>query len=229
MLVSIQRTSSGALSACAAPRGRHYTGTMQVVLPDLETRATFEIQTDRPMSDDEFYEFCTRSPDLQIERAATGEIILMPPAGFETGYRNNELGRQLGYWARADGRGVALDSNTEYLLPNGAAFAPDASWVSRARLAAFAKEQKRRFLPLCPEFVVELVSPTDRLSRVQAKMREWIDNGAALGWLIDADRQRAYVYRQGADTEELQRPDVLAGEGPVEGFTLEMDALWQGL
>src|SRR5205807_6746621 len=120
----------------------------------IETHVS--IQADRPMNDEEFFEFCVTNADLRIEREASGEIIIMPPAGFETGYRNNEVCRQLGNWARADGRGIALDSNTEYMLPNGAARAPDASWVLRSRLAAFTKEQKERFLPLCPDFAVEL-------------------------------------------------------------------------
>ena len=152
------------------------------------------------MTDEEFFEFCERNPDLRIEREANGEIIIMPPAGFETGYRNNDVSRQLGNWAEADGRGVAADSNTEYLLPDGAALSPDASWVLKSRLDRFSKEQLKRFLPLCPDFVVELISPTDRLPRVKAKMREWIENGAQLGWLIDADRRTIYVYRPGART-----------------------------
>src|SRR5712692_9557951 len=122
------------------------------------------------MDNDEYFEFCARNAELRIERAASGEIIIMPAAGFETGYRNNEVCRQLGNWAKADGRGIALDSNTEYVLPSGAAFSPDASWVLKSRLASFSKEQKKRFLPLCPEFVVELTSPTDRLTNLKAKM-----------------------------------------------------------
>src|SRR5262245_2809423 len=125
---------------------------MQVlVLPDVETRARIEvIDGDRPLNDDEFFQFCAKNSELRIERDANGDIIIMPPAGFETGYRNNEICRQLGNWARADGTGVALDSNTEYLLPNSAARCPDASWVRKSRLAGFTKDQKKQFLPLCP-------------------------------------------------------------------------------
>src|SRR5207237_7131858 len=114
-----------------------YPVSMQVVLPDIETRATFQIQAERPMDDSEFFEFCGKNPELRIERDASGEIIIMPPAGFETGYRNNEVCRQLGNWARTDGRGLALDSNTEYLLPDGAALSPDASWVLKSRVVSF--------------------------------------------------------------------------------------------
>jgi Uma2 family endonuclease len=202
---------------------------MQVVLPDVETRATFKIQAERPMDDEEYFAFCAKNAELRIERDANGEIVIMPPAGFETGYRNNELSRQLGNWARADGRGIALDSNTEYVLPSGAALSPDASWVLKSRLASFSKEQKKRFLPLCPDFVVELTSPTDRLARVRAKMREWIDNGAQLGWLIDADRRVVYVYRPNRQPEKLVGIEEIAGVGPVKGFRLELGEIWKGV
>jgi len=202
---------------------------MQVELPDVETRARFEIGFERPMNDEEYFEFCGRNRKLRIERYANGEIIIMPPTGFETGYRNNELSRQLGNWARGDGRGIALDSNTEYILPNGAALSPDASWLQRTRLEQFTKEQKRRFLPLCPDFVVELTSPTDRLSQVKTKMREWIENGAALGWLIDADHRTVYIYRPGQDPQELADVDHVLGEGLVDGFRLDLADIWRGL
>jgi Uma2 family endonuclease len=202
---------------------------MEIVLPDNETRARFEIRDGRPMDDEEFFEFCARNPKLRIERDASGEIIIMPPAGFETGYRNNELSRQLGNWARQDGRGIALDSNTEYVLPNGAALSPDASWVLKSRLTDFTKEQKKRFLPLCPDFVVELTSPTDRLSRVKVKMHEWIDNGVRLGWLIDADRRTIHIYRPGCAVEEIADVDELKAEAPVDGFRVELKDIWEGV
>jgi Uma2 family endonuclease len=202
---------------------------MQVVLPDIQTRARFEIDGDRPMDDDEYFEFCARNRKLRIERNANGEIIIMPPAGGETGYRNSDLTAQLTIWSKRDGRGRAFDSNTEFILPNGAALAPDASWVRSSRLEQFTKEQKKRFLPLCPDFVVELISPGDRLPRVQAKMGEWMENGAALGWLIDADRRTVYVYRPAHPPQELVDADHVVGEGPVEGFRLELADIWQGL
>ncbi len=202
---------------------------MQVVLPDFETHATFDVGPGRPLDDDEFFEFCAQNRNLRIEREATGAIIIMPPAGFETGYRNNEICRQLGNWARTDGRGVALDSNTEYLLPDGSARAPDASWVLKSRLAAFTREQKERFLPLCPDFVVELTSPSDRLSKVMAKMGQWMENGARLGWLVDAAQQTVLVYRPGQDPEQLVNADSVPGDGPVAGFRLELGDIWRGV
>lgn len=200
------------------------------LLSDAEAHFRFEVtEEERPLNDDEFFEFCERNPDLCIERRADGEIIIMPPAGGETGYRNSELTAQLAVWARRDGRGRGFDSNTQYMLPSGAALSPDASWVLKSRLAQLSKEQLKRFLPLCPDFVVELTSPTDRLPRVKAKMLEWIENGAQLGWLIDADRRTIYVYRPQREPEELLDVDKIAGVGPVEGFVLELSDIWRGL
>ena len=131
--------------------------------------------------------------------------------------------------------GAHDDSIRQRLAPTplpvgpGAALSPDASWVQSSRLEQFTKEQKRRFLPLGPDFVVELISPTDRLPKAQAKMRQWIDNGVTLGWLIDADRRTVYVYRPGQEPEELVNIDRLPGEGIVEGFGLELSEIWRGL
>ena len=181
------------------------------------------------MDDDQFFEFCILNAELRIERTAQGEIVIMPPAGFETGYRNNDISRQLGNWAKADGRGIALDSNTEYLLPNGAARSPDASWVLKSRLASFTKEQKKRFLPLCPDFIIELTSPSDRLTVVKAKMCEWIENGAELGWLIDPDRRTVLIYRPAHEPEEAVAINTLTGGRPVQGFQLDLEDVWRGL
>jgi len=137
------------------------------------------------MSEAEFFDFCAQNPDVRIERDRNGEIIIMPPAGGETGYRNNALSAQLFLWSEQDRRGRSFDSSTEFLLPNGAALSPDASWVFNSRLDKLTEEEMRRFLPLCPDFVVELmlISPSDRLPKVKAKMREWMENGAALARL----------------------------------------------
>ncbi|MDQ6700542.1 MAG: Uma2 family endonuclease [Acidobacteriota bacterium] len=202
---------------------------MQVVLKNIESQSTIRIQPERRMTDDEYYNFCCANSDLRIERTAEGEIVIMPPTGGETGYRNSDLTGQLRDWARRDGRGRAFDSNTEFFLPNGAARAPDASWVLRSRLEAFTKQQKRKFLPLCPDFVVELTSPSDRLSQVRAKMREWIDNGAQLGWLLDADKRTAYIFKPGQDPVRIVNASELIGEDPVAGFRLELHDIWEGL
>jgi Uma2 family endonuclease len=201
---------------------------MQLILNDVESQAPVILHPP-PMTDDEFYDFCQLYPDFRIERSAEGEIIIMPGTGLETGSRNNEISRQLGNWAIEDGRGEAFDSSTEYLLPSGAGRSPDASWVDKARLAEVTREQRRKFTRICPDFVVELNSPSDRLSRVQQKMREWIENGVRLGWLIDADNRTAYIYRPGREPEILVEPPRLEGEGPVAGFVLKLERIWAGL
>jgi Uma2 family endonuclease len=208
-------------------RGRvAYPVSMQLVaLPEAEWR----LGSDRMIDDEEFFALCVENRKLRIERASNGEIIVMPPAGGETSYRNSGLIAQLYNWSERDGRGRAFDSNSEFFLPNGAARGPDAAWVQKDRLAQLTKEQKRKFLYLCPDFVVELVSPSDRLSKVQAKMTEWMENGAALGWLIDADSRTVYIYRVGKEPERLINVDYVDGESPVDGFRLKLTNIWAGL
>ena len=180
----------------------------------------------RDMSEEEFYEFCALNENHRIERTARGDILIMAPAGLETGDRNMNLAEQLRRWARHDGRGKAFDSSTGFTLPNGAIRSPDAAWVRRSRLAALTREQKRRFSPLCPDFVVELTSPSDRLSKVQEKMREWMANGALLGWILDADGREAHIYRPQGAVQVLPEPSQLAGDDPVEGFVLDLRDFW---
>jgi len=201
---------------------------MQLVLDDMEAHAPIVLHPPR-MNDDEFYAFCQRYPNFRIERTAKGEVIIMPPTGGETSYRNSDLNYQLARWTKRDKRGIAFESNVEFILPSGAARSPDASWVLRSRLDKLTKSQKRKFLPLCPDFVVELTSPTDRLKQVKTKMREWMENGVQLAWLLDPDRTTAYIYRPGHEPEELVNPPKLAGESPVKGFTLNLTDIWAGL
>lgn len=177
-------------------------------------------------TDEQFYEFCRFNRELRIERGAEGEVTIMAPAGWESGRRNAEITAQLQVWAREDGTGTAADSSTGYVLPNGAVRSPDGSWVSNARLASVAPEQRSRFLPLCPDFVIELRSPGDRLPALQDKMAEYVANGAALGWLIDPMNRQVFVYRPGLNVERLDEPEGLSGYSPLAGFTLEMSDIW---
>jgi len=183
----------------------------------------------RLMTDAQYYRFCTTVPDLRVERTAEGDILIMPPGGAETSWRNSELAMQLGNWAREDGRGRAFDSSVEYFLPSGAAYQPDASWVLRSRIDKLTRNEKRKFPHLCPDFVVELMSPLDHLSELTSKMREWIDNGAQLGWLLDPDQRIAYVYRPDREAEQLVNQEWLVGEGPVAGFVLKLAGIWAEL
>ena len=174
------------------------------------------------LDDDQFYELCRLNRELRIERAAGGCLSIMPPAGGDTSRRNAEIVRQLGNWTRRDGTGISFDSSCGFLLPNGAIRSPDASWVLRERLNALTERERSRFLPLCPDFVVELRSPTDSLQVLHDKMREYMDNGARLGWLIDPLRGEVFVYRPAGSVECLRAPEQLSAEPLMAGFRLDL-------
>jgi Uma2 family endonuclease len=202
---------------------------MQIALPELKAPATLILDHEKGLSDEKYLRICKANPDLRLERTAQGEIVIVPPAGGESDYRCADTIGQLRNWARKDGRGKALGSSVQFWLPNGAALSPDAAWVSNARLATLTKKQRGEFLRLTPEFVVEVMSPSDRLAAAQRKMKEWLDNGVELAWLIHGDARRVYVYRQGGEPQLHSGIETLAGEGPVEGFTLELGEIWAGL
>ncbi|MBX3189288.1 MAG: Uma2 family endonuclease [Labilithrix sp.] len=164
--------------------------------------------------------------DLRIERTKDGEIVIMSPTGAETGRRNFELIVAFGAWVRADGTGVGFDSSTGFILPNGAERSPDVAWVKRERWNALTDEQRRKFAPLCPDFVVELRSPSDGLDDLMAKMGEYVENGATLAWLIDADEKRVYVYRPSLAVECLEAPAQISGEPVLPGLSVETSIFW---
>jgi Uma2 family endonuclease len=180
-----------------------------------------------PMTQDQFFEFCQRHPDKRFERTAEGELIIMPPSGGGTGKRNLSIGAQLYYWAELDGTGEAFDSSTGFILPNGANRSPDVSWVLKTRLAALTAEQKEKFIPLCPDFLVELMSPSDSLPKTQAKMEEYIENGARLGWLIERKKKQVHVYRPGQPVQVHDNPQTLAGAPELPGFVLDLEPVWR--
>ena len=179
-----------------------------------------------PLDDDALFEFCTANKDLWIERNSDGELIIMPPAGADTSRRNLRLAVQFGLWAEHDGTGVGFDSSGGFRLPNGAQRAPDLAWVSKSRWDALTPEQQRKFPPLCPEFVLELRSPSDLLQDQQAKLDEYIASGARLGWLIDPIGGRAYIYRPGRPAEVLERPLELRGDPELPGLIIDLRSFW---
>ncbi len=185
-----------------------------------------ELQPVVRLDDDQFYELCRLNRELRIERVVGGGLSIMPPAGGDTSRRNAEIVRQLGNWARRTGAGVSYDSSCGFVLPNGAIRSPDASWVPNHRLADLTDRQRSRFLPLCPDFVVELRSPTDSLQALQAKMREYVDNGASLGWLVDPLQRAVYVYRAGGSVECLRGPESVSADPLLEGFELDLRDIW---
>ena len=178
------------------------------------------------LDDDQFFEFCQLNRDWRIERTAEGELVVMPPTGWKTGNYNLRVGAALLAWTDQDGTGVATDSSTGFDLPNGATRSPDAAWVKQSRLGALTEEQKTKFLPLCPDFVIELRSFSDNLKTLQAKMQEYIDNGAQLGWLLDPIDRRIYVYRPGVAMECLENPATISGDPVLPGFSLELEKIW---
>lgn len=165
--------------------------------------------------------------DLRLERTATGHLIVNPPTGGETGRRNLSITGQLSVWFEANDRlGIAFDSSTGFELPNGANRSPDAAWVRQDRWDALSAAQREGFVPLCPDFVIELRSKTDKLKDLQAKMQEYLGNGTQLGWLIDPTNQRVEIYRADQTVEVLERPMALSGEGILPGFTLSLKRIW---
>jgi Uma2 family endonuclease len=177
---------------------------------------------------EQFERLCHKysDPRLRLELTSTGELIVMPGTGFQTGRRNSNLTYQLTAWAIKDGSGLCCDSSTIFALPNGARRSPDASWVKLEKLDNLSERQKEGFAPICPDFVVELRSPSDRLATLHDKMLEYIANGAALGWLIDPFARRVYVYRPDEELVILENPDVVHGDPVLPGFKLKMEDLW---
>jgi Uma2 family endonuclease len=178
------------------------------------------------MDDDQFFEFCQANRDVRIERNKDGEIIVMPPTGWKTGDRNAEITMQLRIWAKKNKQGKSGDSSTGFILPNGATISPDASWVLKNRIEQFSAKQRQKFLPLCPDFVIELRSASDTLKDLQDKMEEYIENGARLGWLIDPKNKRVHIYRVNGEVEILENPKSISGEDVLRGFELDMTEIW---
>ena len=197
---------------------------MQLVIPDCKGPRTLGIE---PLLDDEeFFAFCQENPELRIERTAQGKIEIMPPAGIDCGDQEAEVDRQLRVWAKKDGRGRGFGSATGFILPNGAVRGASALWVSNDQIARLPEADRSRFAHVCPEFVIEARSALDSVKRLREKMREWMDNGAQLAWLVDSIRQSVAIYRPGRQIEELIHPGTVDGEGPVAGFRLDMRQVW---
>ncbi|MBD2313874.1 Uma2 family endonuclease [Desertifilum sp. FACHB-1129] len=178
------------------------------------------------LTDEQFFQLCQINELIRFERNADRTLVLMPLVGGTTSIRNASLTAQLGTWNHDDTLGISFDSSTGFTLPNGAVRSPDASWIPLERWNALTSEQKKRFLPLCPDFVVELRSPSDSLTAIRQKMQEYIANGTRLGWLIDPQSRRVEVYRQGQEVEILESPTTLLGEDVLVGFVLNLAPIW---
>ncbi|MDY6937797.1 MAG: Uma2 family endonuclease [Cyanobacteriota bacterium] len=178
------------------------------------------------MTREQFYAFCLANRDLRIERTATGEVIIMPPAFSDTGNRNFNLSAHLWVWSEQDGTGLGFDSSAGFTLPNGATRSPDAAWMKTEKWETLTDEEKASFAPICPDFVIELRSASDTLKGFKAKMQEYIDNGVLLGWLIDRKNRTVYIYRPDREVEVLEDPDALDGDPELPGFSLPMAKIW---
>jgi Uma2 family endonuclease len=199
---------------------------MSVAVKEDSVLFTFDV---RPLklTDESFYEFCQRNKDYRFEMDKRGNLIIMPPTFLETSRKNAKINVKLGLWAEEDKTGIAFESDGMFILPNGAKRAPDAFWILKERYFALSQEEREeRFARICPDFVVELRSKSDNLRKLQAKMREYVENGARLGWLIDPTEKKVHVYRADKTVDVLENPKKVSGENVLPGFELDLTEIW---
>ena len=190
-------------------------------LPTIALHSPLELTLE--LTDEQFFQLCLDNRDLRFERTATGELIIMPPTGSETGRRNSDLNFQLQSWSRQNKHlGVVFDSSTGFKLPDGSDISPDAAWIRRDRWDALTAEEKEKFAPICPDFVVELRSASDSLEKLRAQMKVYVKNGARLGWLLDRKNRKVEISRQDREVEILDAPQTLSGENVLPGFVLDL-------
>jgi Uma2 family endonuclease len=190
------------------------------------TAITFNLNPIFQLNDDQFYQLCRENPDVKFERNAKGEIIVISPTGGETGNCNSEINADFVIWNRQTKLGVCFDSSTCFKLPNGANRSPDVAWIKKERWDALTDIQKEKFPPIAPDFVLELMSPSDSLEDTQAKMREYIDNQVRLGWLINRKARQVEIYRPNQAVEVLESPTEISGEDVLPGFVLNLQIIW---
>ena len=178
------------------------------------------------MTDEQFFQLCQDNRDLRFERNSNGDILIMPPTGGETGNRNSSINYQLYAWNLQNKLGITFDSSTGFKLPNKADRSPDASWIPLKKWNNLTPQQRQKFLPLCPDFVIELRSPSDSLKTLQNKMKEYLENGTKLGWLINPKAKQVEIYRQGKEVEILDNPTTLSGEDLLPDFVLDLELIW---
>jgi Uma2 family endonuclease len=178
------------------------------------------------LTDNQFYQLCQDNRDLRFEKNAYGDIVIMPPTGGETSNKNARIIQQLLNWTDRDATGIAFDSSGGFKLPNGANRSPDASWIPLEKWQNLTREEKEKFIPLCPDFIIELRSKNDSLKSLQEKMREYIENGTKLGWLINPQDQKIEIYREDKTVEILEHPLTLSGENILPNFVLNLELIW---
>lgn len=178
------------------------------------------------LTEQQFEELCRNHSDAKFELSAEGELIVMPPTSPESGWRNSDLNFQIMSWSKKDKTGIVFDSSTMFTLPNGAKRSPDVSWMTREKWEGVSPSERKKFSRVVPDFVIELLSPTDNLADTQAKMHEYIENGVSLGWLIDPQEKRVHIYRAGGAVEILENPETVSGEQALNGFELNVREIW---
>ncbi|WP_375416536.1 Uma2 family endonuclease [uncultured Hymenobacter sp.] len=195
------------------------------LLPDFDEATVLRGPFVAGFSDDEFFEFCQSNDTARIERTANHEIVIMPPVGGDSSAASGDAYFQVALWSRRHG-GRCFESSAGFRLPDGAILSPDISWVTAANWEVLTAEQRQKFLPLCPDFVIEIKSPSDRIKTLQAKMEQWLRNGVRLGFLIDTETETAYIYRPGQPVETVQGfSSELSGEPVLPGFRLDLGEL----
>lgn len=187
---------------------------------------TLDLNPVLSLTDDQYYELCRKNPELKLERNRAGQLIIMPPTGGETGRKNADLISQLVVWNKQKKLGVVFDSSTEFKLPLGGDRSPDAAWIKLERWRSLSDEAKKKFPPLCPDFIIELKSESDSLKELRAKMQEYLENGMTLGWLIDPQNRKVEIYKQNQDVEIINSPQTLSGEKILPELILDFTEIW---
>lgn len=188
------------------------------------TALTLNLEPIFTLSNEQFQQLCIANPDLRLERTATGELVIMPPTGGETGRQNSQLNFQVQLWNQQYQLGEVFDSSTGFILPNGATRSPDLAWVEKSRWQVLTPEQREKFVPLCPDFVIELVSPSDSVQKTRQKMEEYRANGCRLGWLINRQDKQVEIYRLNHNVEVFNLPVTLKGEDVLNHFEIYLSS-----
>lgn len=191
------------------------------------TAFTIDLSPITRLNHNQFEQLCAANPEIKLERTPTGELVIMSPTGGETGMNNATLIARFVIWNEQTDLGVVFDSSTCFKLPNGGDRSPDVAWVEKSRWDALTPDQRRKFPPLCPDFALELASPSDNLATLRAKMQEYLDSGLRLGWLINPQDKQVEIYRPQQPPEVLSSPATLSGESVLPGFTLQLSWLWR--
>lgn len=203
--------------------GTHYTNSPSTRVPYYPFSLDFHAA---PLTEEQFEELCRNNRDLKFEMTSRGELIIVAPTSPESGWRNSDLIIDIGNWAREDKSGIVFDSSTMFTLPSGAKRSPDVSWMTKEKWDSLSPSERQKFSHVVPDFVIELASPSDNLADIQSKMEEYVANGVRMGWLIDPQEKKVYVYRSGDAVEILDDPEMVSGKDVLQGFELNVRRIW---